>query len=84
MKQVLDHSGESEQGLTTIVHPGMKKQYQVKNLRLVSHAISEDGTERDVECVEFLIVGNNSEWEDWALYEDFKELNPNISIENKT
>ena len=66
-----------------IVHPTTGKERYVKDLRIVFHIISNKGIDEDVKCVEFTVIGDNSEWPDWATYKDFREHNPEIHVDNK-
>lgn len=63
-----------------VIHPNTKKELEIKNLERIVHTISKNGKDTGVECVEFVVVGKNSEWKDWSTYETFRELNPTIEI----
>ena len=62
-----------------VLHFG--KEREIKDLQVVFHKeVNEKNEEVDVKYIEFIVVGENKEWKDFAHYEDFKKLNPTISI----
>ena len=67
---------------TTIIDPTSKKIREVRNLHITHHTVPNDetGKEESRKCVEFTVVGKNSEWNAYIFYEDFKENNENINI----
>jgi len=56
----------------TIVRPIDGKKLNVKNLKELLH--------EDKKYVEFTIIGNNKEWVEAILYNDFIKANPTINI----
>ena len=59
------------------------KQINVKDMEIVSLPIKSaiDGKELDMgEYVKFIVIGNNSEWINWMMLTDFKELNPMVDL----
>ena len=66
----------------TIIDPTSKKIREVKNLHITHHTVPNDdtGEEESRKCVEFTVVGKNTEWDTYLFYEDFKEQNESINI----
>lgn len=63
------------------IHPRTKDKINIKDLKIVNYKIFNNvGVEEDTKCIEFIIIGNNSEWVDWSLYYDFKKRNPHIDM----
>ena len=64
-----------------IKDPNTKKFREVKNLKIVRHEIpDEDGEMKGMKVVEFIVIGNNGEWKNFAEYEKFKLFNKDIDI----
>ena len=59
------------------------KQIDVKDMEIVSLPIKSaiDGKELGMgEYIKFTVIGNNSEWINWMMLTDFKELNPMVDL----
>ena len=64
-----------------IIDPRKGIEREVREVKRVIHIMpDENGIDKDMECVEFTIIGKNSEWGDWVSYDDFKESNPTINL----
>lgn len=65
-----------------IIDPRDFKIYDIKDLEVVYHSIpSKDGELESVKCMEYIVIGKNSEWEFWMLYKDFEKANSKIAKE---
>ncbi len=63
------------------VYPETFKRYNIKDIKVVYHNIAELPDEENiVKCVEFLVVGKNNEWPNWARYDEFAKVNPDLTI----
>jgi hypothetical protein len=66
-----------------IVEPRSFLHHNVRDLRVVFHDIPDaDGKSQRTKCVEYTVVGNRTEWPDWALFEEFVRVNPGVQIED--
>ena len=64
-----------------IYHPNLKKEVNVEDLEIVHHIVSEKGVEVRRKCIEFQIIGENSQWKDWLYYEEFEKYNRGVGVE---
>jgi len=65
-----------------LIHPITYKQREIKELEIVFHDIpDEHGEMQKVKCVEFIVIGNNTEWKDYLYFDDFKKANPELEKE---
>jgi len=65
-----------------LIQPTTNEEKEIKDLVIVFHDIpNEFGKMESRKCVEFTIIGNNSEWTDYLYFEDFKETNPVLEEE---
>jgi len=64
-----------------ITHPRTLKEVEINDLKVVFHKLpNKIGRKQRTKCVEFLIIGETSEWIDWSLYKEFKLVNKGIKI----
>jgi len=67
--------------IEVIRHPRTNKEVNIKDLKVVSYSLpNKQGKKRKTKCVEFVVIGNNSEWIDWSFYREFKKINQHINI----
>ncbi len=68
--------------ITEIIDPDNFKRRNVRNLRVTNHLIpdQETGKETLIKCVEYIVVGLNNEWNDYSIYDEFKKVNPEITV----
>jgi hypothetical protein len=67
----------------TIIRDGDNKVRKVKNLKLIQYDLPGglgNMDELDVPCVEYLVIGNSSDWVDWMRQDIFEVLNPKVEI----
>lgn len=57
----------------TVIHPTLKKIIEIEHPRRI--------VDRDLVAVEFVVVGRNHRWKDWAPYDAFVDFNPHVDIE---
>lgn len=58
-----------------------KKVRNVKNLKRNKHKeYDKNGKLKTRHYIEFTIIGKNREWRDYMYVDDFKKLNPKVSI----
>jgi len=41
----------------------------------------KDGSLESVECIQYVVVGHNSEWPDYMRLSEFKDRNPELKLE---
>lgn len=68
----------TEEKTYDIVHPETGARYTIKNPHILLHPL-RDG-ERPTKCVEFTIIGQRGEWENWAVYAPFMKINPFVEV----
>lgn len=65
-----------------IIDPLLKKKRNVKALEIILHDIHNDYGELETrKFVKMIIVGKNREWDHFIPYEDFKEWNADVKLE---
>jgi hypothetical protein len=68
--------------MTFIFHPVRDRIIKVRDLSLKSDStFDEDGELFDQKYVEFTVIGNRTEYQDFMLLDDFKTHNPKVVIE---
>ena len=64
-----------------IYHPRKKKEVEVKGLAVKGNkTFNDDGEAIEQEYVEFTVIGQNTEYQDFLLIDDFESNNPTIEI----
>ena len=67
--------------MTVIYHPEKDRKIEVKDIKLkVNRAYNKMGTEYDQQYVEFTVIGENREYQDFMLLKEFRRHNPEIPV----
>lgn len=64
-----------------IYHPVKERKVEVKDISVkINNTFDEHGKPFAQEYVEFTVVGNQHEYQDFMLVKDFKEHNPTVKL----
>jgi hypothetical protein len=67
--------------MVEIITPVDGKTRNVKDLEVKFYEQANlKGEVETVKGIQFTVVGNNREWEDWIPYNEFKKTNPHVEI----